>query len=432
LLIRNAFVNSTTEAWPLWEELLSLACYPEKEEENVDCCDSGESARLIRHKPGHLDSFSLELGPFPRELLQDAMMSESERWTIVVNDVDRYMPSLDQWMNDNFDFLPRWRRDDAQISLAGKEGGIGPHVDNYDVFLIQTSGSRTWQVGLKPMTVHSEMDALIPDIPVRILDLDDDSSHDSCRFSKVTVHPGDLLYLPPRFVHCGTALSDDCMTLSVGCRAPSATEMLARVAESVQMSATEAATRHFTDNNLLEKPKNGDDASLASSMKASMKRLVLDAVEEILEDELKWDELVGKLVTEPIRYSGNAMPPHDERIRLEPGYSDKWGVSPPNVLKQVMQNKSRSILLVRAAGVSVATSSVTTKERGRAERLFTNGDMWEVWNDLTARSIFCRIERGKALGGTELSNASPGMLEMIEDLIREGLLQPSCEGAGNV
>jgi hypothetical protein len=92
-------------------------------------------------------------------------------------------------------------------------GGIGPHVDSYDVFLVQTSGQRTWQVGHDKLTVL-EMEALIPDLSVRILQQNDETP----LTSTFTLNPGDVL---PRYMHCGISDSD-CMTLSVGCRAPSA------------------------------------------------------------------------------------------------------------------------------------------------------------------------------------------------------------------
>ena len=75
----------------------------------------------------------------------------------MVNDIDRFYPPLADWIHDTYHFLPHWRMDDGQISLAEQSGGIGPHVDNYDVFLIQMSGTRAWQVGRKELSIKEEM-----------------------------------------------------------------------------------------------------------------------------------------------------------------------------------------------------------------------------------------------------------------------------------
>jgi len=209
LLIRNAFAKeaqqlqkdkdkSTTVPWPTWQEIVDLACDGEASSEDWDWdnpseeqmdhvimeedhdefddqdgpfWNAGESARLIQHDgPDQLDTFTLEMGPLDEARFVALNDSPSSKpWTLVVNDVDRYIPKVGTWMDETFAFLPRWRRDDAQVSLAPVGGGIGPHVDNYDVFLVQTSGARTWSIGTRTLPVQQEFDALLPDLPVRIL-----------------------------------------------------------------------------------------------------------------------------------------------------------------------------------------------------------------------------------------------------------------------
>mmetsp|Transcript_30725 Transcript_30725/g.65302 ORF Transcript_30725/g.65302 Transcript_30725/m.65302 type:complete len:159 (+) Transcript_30725:710-1186(+) len=136
-------------------------------------------------------------------------------------------------MRDAFRFVPNWRLDDGQVSLAEIGGGIGPHVDNYDVFLIQPSGTRTWQVGRRKMTAAEERDATMEGLDVRVLDGWDADRGGGREMEEWTVNPGDLLYLPPRVAHCGTARSGDCATLSVGCRAPSVSDLVSKRAESL-------------------------------------------------------------------------------------------------------------------------------------------------------------------------------------------------------
>ena len=120
--------------------------------------------------------------------------------------------------------------DDGQISLANIGGGIGPHVDDYDVFLIQMSGRREWSVGRRFISVKEEAERLVEGLDVRVLKdtIDNDSSGE---VTTVVLEPGDVLYLPPRVGHCGTALTDGCMTLSVGMKSPSSKELISTFKE---------------------------------------------------------------------------------------------------------------------------------------------------------------------------------------------------------
>jgi 50S ribosomal protein L16 3-hydroxylase len=156
---------------------------------------------VISHHPGQNDSYELHWGPLSNEEANDWISiqdttsnSNKTKQTLVVNDIDRFYPPLADWIHDNFKFIPHWRMDDGQISLAEEMGGIGPHVDNYDVFLIQMSGKRRWQVGREKISVKDEMDRSLPDIDVRILD---DWGADS-EYEDWILNPGDVLYLPPR------------------------------------------------------------------------------------------------------------------------------------------------------------------------------------------------------------------------------------------
>jgi 50S ribosomal protein L16 3-hydroxylase len=181
LLIRNAFDASTLVSqgiWPSWNDIVKLAC-PEQQQGDDDDDDdmlfhSGDSARMIQHTPGKLDSFTLDVGPFEKDCMDSVIHRDDfddddeapTKWTLLVNDVDRYIPSLSHWIEDEFGFLPRWRRDDAQVSIAHTGGGIGPHVDNYDVFLAQGSGQRSWQVGSSCKTPNCHHCTAIKDRPL--------------------------------------------------------------------------------------------------------------------------------------------------------------------------------------------------------------------------------------------------------------------------
>ena len=255
--------------------------------------------RIISHVPGDNASFELRWGPLtakdvrawlakpasssaaPNEIERTTTRSRRRRETLVVNDVDRFHPPLADWMRDTFRFLPGWRMDDGQVSLAETGGGIGMHVDDYDVFLIQMSGSRTWRVGRNIIDAREERDRTIDGMDVRVLrddwksdDVDVDNGDGEVEgggggergmMDEFVVHPGDVLYLPPRVAHCGTSLSDDCMTLSVGCRAPSVSDLVSKLAENLSSSTDDSAVRRYADPDLLNGVVDASSSSSSSS-----------------------------------------------------------------------------------------------------------------------------------------------------------------------
>lgn len=422
VLIRQAFdIDSLQRIWPSWSDTVDMAITSEEEVEEGDGYDDEDtlvSCRLIQHVPGQLDSFDLQLGPWDESKWNFLTSSSNDKkWTLVVNDVDRCVPALADWMDDEFKFLPRWRRDDAQLSLANMQGGIGPHTDSYDVFLIQAAGERTWKVGHDTLTVAQEMDALIPELSVRILQ--DSAIQETSSF---TLQAGDMLYIPPRFMHCGTAASDGCMTLSVGCRAPSAAELLARVAQAGAESVKASAVQRYTDTHpdeLVVNTSVRSGPSLTVRVKDSMKKLVRDAVQDLLDDDLEWDSLVGKLTTEPNRFSDAAVVPYDEVE--DPEFLQYWGETAGKAVQCVIDGQG---VLRRSEGVSFATSSVQDNNGGTTiNRLFASGEMFEI-KDATAAAFFERIERGQSLKQDELVGASDQLLELLESLVSEGFLYP--------
>jgi 50S ribosomal protein L16 3-hydroxylase len=167
------------------------------------CRDEAES-RLVRHQRGR---WRLEHGPFVPEALRDL---PDRGWSLLVSGVNHWLPYADALLGE-FDFVPQARLDDVMVSLAPPGGGVGPHFDSYDVFLIQGRGTRRWEV--------SDQDdlELVEDAPLRIL-----KRFRPCQ--SWVLEPGDMLYLPPRLAHNGVALTE-CMTWSVGFRAPTHQEI---------------------------------------------------------------------------------------------------------------------------------------------------------------------------------------------------------------
>ena len=166
-------------------------------------------------------AWELRHGPFDDAEL-DALPDGG--WTVLVQQVDQIEPPVEALRSRFVDFLPRWRLDDVMVSYAPPGGGVGAHVDNYDVFLVQGRGARRWEVEGAPRAAAAE--ALVPGQPVRVLE----------RFEAAAselLAPGDALYLPPRWAHRGTSEHKQCMTYSVGFRAPSRAELVRHFADTV-------------------------------------------------------------------------------------------------------------------------------------------------------------------------------------------------------
>ena len=164
-------------------------------------------------------------------------------WTLLLQAMDGHSSSVHQLLGQ-FRFVPDARLDDVMISLASTGGGVGPHFDSYDVFLLQASGRRRWQIGRqKDLTLQTG-------VPLKILQNFEPDE-------EFVLDAGDMLYLPPRYAHDGTAVAMvdaggspvDCMTYSIGFKAPVesqlAAEMLGKFAEFAQ--DTERAPRLYRD-----------------------------------------------------------------------------------------------------------------------------------------------------------------------------------------
>lgn len=195
LVIRAALPDFASPISP--EELAGLAC------------EEDAHSRLILEKGGS-HPWELREGPFDEE---DFMALPERHWSLLVQEVDRWVPEVARIL-DHFRFIPNWRIDDVMASYAPDGGSVGAHVDNYDVFLLQGLGRREWQISAGPIIDED----LVPGIDVSILaGFEPDESY--------VLEPGDILYLPPRIAHHGIAVGD-CITYSVGFRAPSHEDIL--------------------------------------------------------------------------------------------------------------------------------------------------------------------------------------------------------------
>ncbi|WP_313919642.1 cupin domain-containing protein [Tahibacter sp.] len=232
LLIRCALADFAPPLTP--EDLAGLAC------------EEAALSRLIVRDPAG-DSWSVRSGPF--DDADFAQLPESH-WTLLVQDVDKWDMDVSALL-ERFRFLPRWRVDDVMISYAVDGGGVGAHVDQYDVFLVQGLGRRRWRISddaRAPKTFR-------PELELKIL-AEFTPTHDW------VLEPGDMLYLPPGFAHDGVAVGD-CMTFSVGMRAPALAEMLGDLVDTLVEPLSE--DDRYTDADLAPAadPYEIDAASLS-------------------------------------------------------------------------------------------------------------------------------------------------------------------------
>jgi 50S ribosomal protein L16 3-hydroxylase len=169
-----------------------------------------ESRLVITDRSGDSTRYRLRTGPFAAEEL--AALPDRD-WTLLVQDVEKHLPEFRAWF-ELVDFIPDWRIDDLMISVAAPGGSVGPHVDNYDVFLVQALGSRHWQ-----WTTTPSPDDHVASTDLRLVQEFDaqDSRH---------AQPGDVLYLPPGVAHHGIA-EELCITCSIGMRAPQLSDLSA-------------------------------------------------------------------------------------------------------------------------------------------------------------------------------------------------------------
>lgn len=175
-------------------------------------CETGVESRLIMQmRDGMKDVLNVENGPLPETRFGQLGKAP---WTLLVQAVDHSVPDVAALI-EPFRFIPNWRIDDVMVSYATDQGGVGPHFDQYDVFLIQGLGKRCWQVG----GLCTADTPLLPHDDLRLL-----ASFEAT--DEWILEPGDILYVPPRIAHNGVAVGDDCMTYSIGFRAPSRSELI--------------------------------------------------------------------------------------------------------------------------------------------------------------------------------------------------------------
>ena len=229
-------------------------------------------SRLVEHRDG---GWTLRHGPFPKRQLPSV---KQPGWTLLVQGADLHAPAAHELLS-RFRFVSDARLDDLMISYASDGGGVGPHFDSYDVFLLQVHGKRRWRIGRMNDTT------LQPDVPLKIL----------ARFEpeeEWLLEPGDMLYLPPRWAHEGTAVGE-CMTCSIGFRAAAkdevGREVLQRLLDGEEASAAPVLYR---------------DASQAATdtpgrIPATLQAFSAEAVSRLVENPKALGCALGEWLSEP-------------------------------------------------------------------------------------------------------------------------------------
>lgn len=196
-------------------------------------CEEGISSRIVIEQTNNgVSSWELRHGPFEPDTFSDLPKTH---WCVLVQDVNRYIGELNLLL-DRFAFLPDWRIDDVMVSYAEAFGTVGPHVDNYDVFLLQGLGTRRWQIS------ESDQNRLLPDCDLRILE-------NFVPQQEFILTPGDVLYLPPGVQHYGVS-DRPCMTYSIGFRAPEQFELLGHYIDYCILEQSDRHVKRYRDHAL--------------------------------------------------------------------------------------------------------------------------------------------------------------------------------------
>jgi 50S ribosomal protein L16 3-hydroxylase len=329
LLIRNAFPGQP----PLLSRQALFAM----------AGDEAVESRLIVQKDA---GWTLKHGPLPRNTLPAL---KQPGWTLLVQGLDLHLDAAHELLK-RFRFVPDARLDDVMVSWASDGGGVGPHFDSYDVFLLQATGHRRWRIGRQKDL------SLQPDVPLKIL------SHFEPE-EEFLLGPGDMLYLPPRWAHDGVAEGGDCMTVSFGFRSPQrgglAAELLQRMADDSE------------DDTLYRDPGQSATAHPAA-IPEGLRAFASQGLERLLAERGSLACALGEVMTEPkprvwfeepegvwqagaIRLDRRTRMMYDERHVFINGESFRAGGADARLMQQLADQRALSAGDVRRASVGAQT-----------------------------------------------------------------------------
>ncbi|CAB1099265.1 unnamed protein product [Ectocarpus sp. CCAP 1310/34] len=409
LLIRQAIKGFETILTK--DELAGLSCCPDVE------------ARVVtggRYVDNAGKDWEVEHGPFEEKMFSN--LGETH-WTLLVNEVNRHVPEVSDLLM-KFQFIPSWRVDDVMVSYAPKGGSVGPHVDNYDVFLLQGAGKRLWSIEDSFTSGEEEEERLVKDIDLRVL----------TEFKKSegwVLEPGDALYLPPRLAHYGVSQDEECMTYSVGFRAPSVRDLVSFFGEHVGSTATKPDD-FFQDPNLKRQESHG---LISREAVSKAKGLVREALLSALDDDVAFDRWFGAQVTRSRRDHSSYPVPMDDEQGLSFGYQFPKDVTA--AVKRAFHKEAESgagagsgdglgPFVYHAEGLTFAF--VEHEGRGQGATLFVDGTDFPVPQEMAfAAALVCDSQRlsPRELGPALLGEQGEGVETLLHSLLKEGYLYPA-------
>lgn len=332
-------------------------------------------SRLIWHDDA---GWKMKTGPFMR--LSTPRLAP---WTLLVQGVDLHDDAVAALMR-RFRFISDARLDDAMISIASDGGGVGPHYDSYDVFLLQAHGQRRWRISTQ---TNLELE---PGLPLKIL------SHFEPE-QEFVLDPGDMLYLPPHSCHDGVAIGD-CMTLSIGFRAPSQASLARGVLEA---AADQVSAQYWGEPGLYgEPPLSGADLSglyedagtdatdAPAALPGQLVRAALDTLKKV-----RLDEAVAA------RFLGQWLTHLSESALFEP-------MQEPPALAAAIPQVGRLVL------------DRCTRLMYFQEQVFINGEVAPVVGDTVLRALADRRE----LACDAIQDLSVATRAMLDEWLDEGWL----------
>ncbi|RTL18552.1 MAG: cupin domain-containing protein [Burkholderiales bacterium] len=341
LLVRQAFTNAVPPA--SLKTLAALAAQDDVE------------SRLVTAFDGE---WKLKQGPIAR---LPAMSKPG--WTLLVQGLDQHLAEARELL-DRFRFVPDARLDDLMLSVASDGGGVGPHFDSYDVFLIQLAGRRRWRIG-------AQRDAVLrDDVPLKIIGnfKPDD---------EFVLEPGDMLYLPPRWAHDGVAVGPGCITGSVGFRASTAEALAAELLPRL-LDEVDSGGKLYSD------PRQ-EATSEPGRVPVALLEFARRAVEAAAQAPHALERALGEALTEP-----------KAKVWFEPGEPLEPG------LGASLDRRSR--MLYDAAHV------------------FLNGESFRAGGRDAA--LMHRLADRRMLTAPEVARLSPGARELLDQWTEDGWVQP--------
>ncbi len=223
------------------------------------------SSRIVQTKS---DGWNVIQGPF-----EDYDEYGEDGWQLLVQAVNHWYPESQAFV-EAFRFLPDWRFDDLMVSFATPKGGVGPHIDNYDVFIIQGEGERRWKVGDRG------------DHKQRGGDINSPLVDDFEPIIDVVLTKGDILYIPPGFPHCGETLSL-ALSYSIGFRAPSQQELLTELADA--LIDNNCGQHRFTSN---------EEVANKGQVSQAQQQGIMDLLAQLANDPNQYQTMLGKMLSQ--------------------------------------------------------------------------------------------------------------------------------------